>query len=36
MEISASILKKARPDAKDLQVKDFVVNRFVARVFGGR
>jgi NitT/TauT family transport system substrate-binding protein len=45
LELSANILKKARPDAKDLQVKDFVVNRFVgelekegflARVFGGR
>jgi NitT/TauT family transport system substrate-binding protein len=45
LELSASILKKARPDAKNLQVKDFVVNRFVgelekegflARVFGGR
>jgi ABC-type nitrate/sulfonate/bicarbonate transport system substrate-binding protein len=45
LEFSASILKKARPDAKDLQAKDFVVNRFVAelekdgflaKVFGGR
>jgi NitT/TauT family transport system substrate-binding protein len=45
LELSANILKKARPDAKNLQVKDFVVNRFVgelekegflARVFGGR
>jgi NitT/TauT family transport system substrate-binding protein len=45
LEFSANILKKARPDAKDLQAKDFVVNRFVgelekdgflAKVFGGR
>lgn len=45
LELSASMLKKARPDAKDLQPKDYVVNRFVgelekegflARVFGGR
>jgi NitT/TauT family transport system substrate-binding protein len=45
LELSAAILKKARPDAKDLQAKDFVVNRFVgelekegflAKVFGGR
>ncbi|HEY2990272.1 MAG TPA: ABC transporter substrate-binding protein [Candidatus Binatia bacterium] len=45
LELSANILKKARPDAKDLQAKDFVVNRFVgelekegflAKVFGGR
>lgn len=45
LELSANILKKARPDAKDLQVKDSVVNRFVGelekegflgRVFGGR
>ena len=45
LELSASILKKARPDAKDLQAKDSVTNRFMAelekegflaRVFGGR
>jgi NitT/TauT family transport system substrate-binding protein len=45
LELSASILKKARPDAKDLQVKDSLTNRFIAelekegflaRVFGGR
>jgi len=30
LELSASILKKARPDAKDLNAKEFVVNRFVA------
>jgi NitT/TauT family transport system substrate-binding protein len=29
LELSASILKKARPDAKDLNAKEFVVNRFV-------
>jgi ABC-type nitrate/sulfonate/bicarbonate transport system substrate-binding protein len=29
LELSAAILKKARPDAKDLNVKDLVVNRFV-------
>jgi hypothetical protein len=32
LELSASILKKARPDAKDLNAKDFVVNRFVAEL----
>ncbi len=45
LELSASMLKKARPDATDLQPKDYVVNRFVgelekegflARVFGRR
>jgi NitT/TauT family transport system substrate-binding protein len=45
LELSANILKKARPDAKDLQVKDSLTNRFIvelekegflARVFGGR
>ena len=45
LEFTAQILKKARPEAKDLQVKDYVINRFVAelekegflaRVFGGR
>ena len=45
LELSANILKKARPDAKDLQAKDFILNRFIAelekegflaRVFGGR
>ncbi len=45
LELSASMLKKARPDAADLQPKDYIVNRFVgelekegflARVFGGR
>ena len=29
LEFSAVILKKARPDAKDLQPKDYVVNRFM-------
>jgi len=45
LELSANILKKARPDAKDLQVKDSLTNRFIAElekegflalVFGGR
>ena len=45
LELSAAMLKKARPDAKDLQPKDSVTNRFMAelekegflaRVFGGR
>jgi NitT/TauT family transport system substrate-binding protein len=45
LELSAAMLKKARPDAKDLQPKDSLTNRFVgeldkegflARVFGGR
>ena len=45
VEFTAQILKKNRPEAKDLQAKDYVMNRFVAelekegflvRVFGGR
>ena len=45
LEFTAQILKKSRPEAKDIQVKDFVINRFMAeldkegflaRVFGGR
>jgi len=32
LELSASILKKARPDAKDLNAKEFVVNRFIAEM----
>ncbi len=45
LELSAAMLKKARPDAKDLQAKDSVNNRFMAelekegflaKVFGGR
>jgi NitT/TauT family transport system substrate-binding protein len=32
LELSASILKKARPDAKDLNPKDLVVNRFIAEL----
>ncbi|HEY3304481.1 MAG TPA: ABC transporter substrate-binding protein [Candidatus Binatia bacterium] len=45
LELSASMLKKARPDAKDLQPKDSLTNRFIAelekegflaKVFGGR
>lgn len=32
LELSAAILRKARPDAKDLNVKEFVVNRFVAEM----
>ena len=45
VELTAQILKKNRPEAKDLQAKDYVNNRFVAelekegflaRVFGGR
>ena len=45
IEFTAQILKKNRPEAKDMQAKDFVNNRFVAelekegflaRVFGGR
>lgn len=45
LELSASMLKKARPDAKDLQAKDSLTNRFMAelekegflaKVFGGR
>jgi ABC-type nitrate/sulfonate/bicarbonate transport system substrate-binding protein len=30
VELSVAILKKARPDAKDLNAKDFIVSRFVA------
>src|SRR5204862_3769493 len=30
LELSAAILKKARPEGKDLNVKDLIVNRFVA------
>jgi len=30
LELSVGILKKARPEAKDLNAKDFIVNRFVA------
>lgn len=30
VELSIAILKKARPEAKDLSAKDFIVNRFVA------
>ncbi|HEY7555094.1 MAG TPA: ABC transporter substrate-binding protein [Candidatus Binatia bacterium] len=45
LELAAQMLKKARPDAKDVQPKDYVVNRFVgelekegflARVFANR
>jgi hypothetical protein len=45
LELAAQMLKKARPDAKDVQPKDYVVNRFVgeldkegflARVFAKR
>lgn len=45
LELSAAMLKKARPDAKDLQAKDSLTNRFVAelekegflaKVFGGK
>lgn len=45
LELAAQMLKKARPDVKDLQPKDYVVNRFIgelekegflARVFGNR
>ena len=32
LELSANMLKKARPDAKDLQPKDFVVNRFMSEL----
>jgi NitT/TauT family transport system substrate-binding protein len=32
LELAAAILKKARPDAKDLNVKDLVVNRFVGEL----
>jgi hypothetical protein len=45
VELTLQILKKNRPEAKDMQAKDYVNNRFVAelekegflaRVFGGR
>ena len=45
VEFTAQILKKNRPEAKDMQAKDYVMNRFVAelekegflaKVFGGR
>jgi ABC-type nitrate/sulfonate/bicarbonate transport system substrate-binding protein len=45
LEFTAQILKKNRPEAKDLQAKDFLNNRFVAelekegfltKVFGGK
>ena len=45
VEFTSQILKKNRPEAKDMQAKDYVMNRFVgelekegflARVFGGR
>ena len=45
IEFTAQLLKKNRPEAKDIQAKDYVNNRFVgelekegflARVFGGR
>jgi hypothetical protein len=45
VEFTAQILKRNRPEAKDLQAKDYVMNRFVGelekegflvRVFGGR
>jgi NitT/TauT family transport system substrate-binding protein len=45
LEFTGQLLKKARPEAKDMQPKDYVINRFVAelekegflaRVFGGR
>jgi NitT/TauT family transport system substrate-binding protein len=45
IEFTGQILKKSRPDAKDLQPKDYVMTRFVAelekegflaKVFGGR
>lgn len=32
LELSANILKKARPDAKDLQAKDFIDNRFMGEL----
>ena len=32
LELSAAILKKARPDAKDLNAREFVVNRFIAEM----
>jgi ABC-type nitrate/sulfonate/bicarbonate transport system substrate-binding protein len=45
LEFTAQILKKNRPEAKDIQAKDWVNNRFVAelekegflaKVFGGK
>jgi ABC-type nitrate/sulfonate/bicarbonate transport system substrate-binding protein len=45
LELTAQILKKSRPEAKEMQAKDFVINRFMAeldkegflaRVFSGR
>ena len=45
LEFTAQILKRNRPEAKDMQAKDYLVNRFVAelekegfltKVFGGR
>jgi NitT/TauT family transport system substrate-binding protein len=45
LEFTAQLLKKNRPEAKDMQAKDYVMNRFVgelekegflARVFAGR
>ncbi len=32
LELSANILKKARPDARDLQVKDFIASRFMGEL----
>ena len=32
LELSTAILKKARPDAKDLNPKDLIVNRFIAEL----
>ena len=45
LEFTAQILKRNRPEAKDMQAKDYLVNRFVAelekegflaKVFGGK
>ena len=45
LELTAQMLKKARPEAKDIQAKDWLNNRFIAeldkegflaKVFGGR
>jgi ABC-type nitrate/sulfonate/bicarbonate transport system substrate-binding protein len=45
LELTAQMLKKARPEAKDIQAKDWINNRFMAelekegflaKVFGGR
>jgi len=45
LEYTAELLKKSRPEAKNLQVKDYVVDRFVeelekegflAQLYGGR